>query len=466
MEKYLKQVIEEYEKNIESGNNFYMDASVLMDIEEYYEKNGKHFDAERLMRFAEKLHPESEEVLVVKGYRAKVVGKWREGLDIIRSIPNQQNRDVQLFYAEWDVASGRIDKAIKRVEDSMPPTLSNDDYDWLLDLGEMLLDYGYHQRALKYLTQIPQNYSLRSQVDELIADAYYQMQMFDKSIEVANSLVDANPYDANSWAQLADIQQKCQKYKDCIQSCDYALAIDENNQRAMSLKVFATFALSDYDKGLALCLKYMHAIPNDYSIRMYAGEQLYGLSRIDEAEGVMQDALRLCPIENPDHIRIINDLVYLYIQKNEFDKAEEIFLSLCMLGNSLSTLHVQLGNICYELKKQTAALGCYYKAIHSKTLDETELITIIQQLIAHGVYEEAAPLWNDIACLQLKTSQPSLPAYLAYAMYKLNNKPQFSKYLSLAIITAPDFVVQLFCKMFNTCNLEEIIKKANEEMGA
>ena len=159
MEKYLKQAIEEFEKNIECGKNFYMDASILMDIEEYYEKEGKRYEAEQLMRYAEKLHPDSEEVLVVKGYRARAMGKWNEGLNIIRNIGNQQNRDVQLFYAEWDVACGRLDKAEQRVNDCLPATMQNDDYDWFLDMGEMLLDYGYQQRALKYLLKIPNNYT-------------------------------------------------------------------------------------------------------------------------------------------------------------------------------------------------------------------------------------------------------------------------------------------------------------------
>lgn len=74
MNKYLKEAIEQYEQRIESGEPFYMDASVLMDIEEYYEKEGKNYEAERLMRFAEKLHPDSEDVLVVKAYRLKTRG--------------------------------------------------------------------------------------------------------------------------------------------------------------------------------------------------------------------------------------------------------------------------------------------------------------------------------------------------------------------------------------------------------
>lgn len=86
MNKYLKEAIEQYEQRIESGEPFYMDASVLMDIEEYYEKEGKNYEAERLMRFAEKLHPDSEDVLVVKAYRLKTRGKWSEALAFLTNL--------------------------------------------------------------------------------------------------------------------------------------------------------------------------------------------------------------------------------------------------------------------------------------------------------------------------------------------------------------------------------------------
>ena len=136
MNKYLKEAIEQYEQKIESGEPFYMDASVLMDIEDYYEKEGKSYDAERLMRFAEKLHPDSEDVLVVKAYRLKLSGKWSEALSLIKSIPNQLNRDVQLFYAEWDVASGRPQKAETRIASCLPAQITMEDYDWYLDFAE------------------------------------------------------------------------------------------------------------------------------------------------------------------------------------------------------------------------------------------------------------------------------------------------------------------------------------------
>ena len=468
MDQYLKQAIEEYERNISQGENFYMDASVLMDIEEYYEKQGKRYEAERLMRFAEKLHPSSEDVLVVKGYRTRAMGQWNEGLNIIRSIANQQNKDVQLFYAEWDVASGRLDKAEQRIQSCLPKIMTNDDYDWFLDMGEMLLDYGYQNRALKYLSAIPLKYSLRARVDELMADAYFQLQQYDKSIEAANRLVDANPYDANVWTQLADVQQKCQKYESCIQSCDYALAIDSNNQRAMSLKVFATFAVGDCKKGLALCLDYVKVIPNDYSIRMYAGEQLYATGRINEAKGPLQDALRLCPLEHPDRNRIVNDLVYLYLSQSDIAHAEEMMLSLAMLGNSLSAIYVQLGNICSEFKNNKQAIDCYNKAIRSPKIEDTEVLLILQLLVNSQLYNEAATLWHDIYELlsQIQVAQPAIYAYMALGAFMLNKKEAFNKTFDFAATFAPDTLKTLFGTKYPNVSIEELKKIANSKLAA
>ena len=331
--KTRKDAIAEYEQKIETGEDFYMDASTLMDIEEYYEKNNRKYDAERLMRFAEKLHPDNEEVLVVKAYQLKGDGKWNEAMGIIKGIANQANRDVQLFYIEWDVACSRLDKAEVRTQHNLPAVMNDNDYDWYLDLGEIYLDYGFQKRALKYLEQIPKNYQFRSRADELIAEAYFQSQNYDKSIEAANRQVDINPYDAISWSQLADIQQKCGLYQECIQSCDYALAIDDTNQRAMSLKVFATFATQNTEEGLKLCIKYAHLCPNDYSLRMYAGEQLYARHREKEALQSLQDALRLCPPENPDHLRITTDLVYTHIMLGNDNMACSAVRSAACLHN-------------------------------------------------------------------------------------------------------------------------------------
>ena len=463
MDKYLKEAIAEYEQKIETGEDFYMDASTLMDIEEYYEKNNRKYDAERLMRFAEKLHPDNEEVLVVKAYQLKGDGKWNEAMGIIKGIANQANRDVQLFYIEWDVACSRLDKAEVRTQHNLPAVMNDKDYDWYLDLGEIYLDYGFQKRALKYLEQIPKNYQFRSRADELIAEAYFQSQNYDKSIEAANRQVDINPYDAISWTQLADIQQKCGLYQECIQSCDYALAIDDTNQRAMSLKVFATFATLNTEEGLKLCIKYAHLCPNDYSLRMYAGEQLYAQHREKEALQSLQDALRLCPPESPDHLRITTDLVYTHIMLGNDNMAEELALSLGMLGSSQCSLLTQLAAYYHEFQNDKKSVELLDKALDAPHNDMKEYTAIVEQLNEIKNFNLTSELWIKLAKQPIIQESCDIYPYIALAMYKLMQKELFLRNFQITLATRPDMVVKLFGRMFNTYVLDDILQQIKKD---
>lgn len=452
MEKYLSEAIREYERQIESGQPFYMEANVLMDIEEYYEKSGKSYEAERLMRFAEKLHPQNEEVLIVKAYREKTKGHWTEALAIVRSIPLQEMPDVQLFYAEWEIAGGKLDKAEQRINSCIAAVMKNEDYDFYLDLGEIFLDYGYQKRALKYLLRIPQKYTFRKRVDELMADAYFQIQEYDKSIEAAQRLVDANPYDALSWVQLADIQQKCKKYEDCISSCDYALAIDEKQQRAMSLKTFATFALKRYSDGLQLCQQYANRCPNDYSLYMYAGEQLFALNKIQESIRPLQNAFRLCSIESPDHVRILNDLVYMHIACEEYDEAEELMVSLCMLGHSLVDVYLQLSNIYKECKLNKLAADAIIKILdRCESVDQQA--AAIEQLFNLNCIESEKRIWMELAQQTFYSLNAKGAAYTAFAMYQLKEREWFYINFQLAETQAPEELAEVFSRLFGTRDL-------------
>ena len=463
MNKYLKEAIQQYEHKIESGEPFYMEAATLIDIEEYYEKQGREYDAERLMRFAEKIHPDNEDVLVVKAYRLKSKGEWAQALSIIKGIHNQLNRDVQLFYVEWDVASGRLERAEKRIQDCLAPQLSAETYEWYLDLGEIFLDYGFQSLSLKYLNAIPVNFQFSNRVNELVADAYYQLQQYDKSLKAANQLVDADPYDTRAWVQLADIQQKCERYEDCMQSCDYALAIDADNVRAMSLKVFAMFALQQGTMGLQQCMEYVKKCPNDYSLRMYAGEQLHTLQREPEALRMLQDALRLCPIENPDHMRIVTDMVYVLIATNQDEEAEVLMQNLCMLGTSLCQVYMQLAEIYFQNEAFDKAIKILSKYMqhNEATVNEADCANIIQLLIQQNCISQAPDLWNALAQKKYSPSAANVHPYLAYAMFVLKDKLLFSQEFGFAMTYAPQALLQVFGSQFQTYKLEEILTKIN-----
>lgn len=452
MDEYLQQALEQYEANIESGKPFYMDASTLMDIEAYYEKANRPYDAERCMRFANQLHPGNEEVQIVNAYRLRDKGDWSEAERIIRSIPNQENREVQLFYAEQKIASGAPSVAERIVMERMPAISSDAQYDWMLDLGEILLDYGYARRATAWLEQIPKSYPEYGKVCELLADAWCQCREFDKSVKAASRLIDLAPYDAASWTQLADIQQKGGRYAEAVDSCDYALAIDPDATQAKSTKVFSTFALNKYEEGIALCKEYAPQMPNDYVIRMYWGEQLYVRGEYKEAASILSKSLSLCLPESPDRTRLLNGLAYCLLHLHQTGLAEETMLAAVVAGSSPCDIHTQLAAWLYdEMQQKDEAIQQLHKAAFylQPPGNEAESTTIAQQLSKMRAYEgKAESVWQILFKQNPQTYTPDLYAYLALGAYHLHHPDYASIYIPAAMQKDGDLLLSLFADIY------------------
>lgn len=444
MEKYLREAIDQYERNIESGKPFYMDANILMDIEEYYEKSERPYDAERIMRFAERLHPDNEDVLVVKAYRLKQEGKWNEALSTVKSIKNQESRQVQLFLIEWDVASGRLKEATLRLNSQLRVATSPDDEDWLYDMGEILLDYGYVGRSIFYLTQLPNNYPMRRRVDELLGDAFSQLCHYDQSIEALGRLVDADPYDSMSWAQLADVQFKDARFQACIDSCDYALAIDDGNSRAMILKTYALFELQKIDEGMKLYAEYAPKLSNDYTLHLYVGEQLVANGRFREAEQPLQRAMRLCSLDSTDRQRVVNAYVCVLLYDEKVEEAAELFFTLNSCGVQPMDLYLQLGEMLLAYGKTPKAVEVLYRAFSLPDCTGKDYFNILQLLFNNQIFEFASMIWEKAATMSFSADCCEAYAYVTYALYQLRQYHLFRDSLQQSLVQCPRVLCGLF----------------------
>lgn len=452
MDEYLHQALTQYEAHIDSGKPFYMDASTLMDIEAYYEKANRPYDAERCMRFANKLHPGNEDVQIVNAYRLRDRGEWNEAERIMHSIPNQENREVQLFYAEQKIAAGLPSQAERIVDERMPADSSDAQYDWLLDLGEILIDYGYAHRAAARLEQIPSSYPEYAKVCELLADAWCQCRDFEKSTQAAMRLIDLAPYDAASWTQLAEIQQKGGLYAAAVDSCDYALAIDPEATQPKTTKVFSTFAQNKYDEGIALCQEYTPQLPNDYVIRMYWGEQLYVHGVYKEAANLLSESLSLCAPENPDRSRLLNGLAYCLLHLHQNDLAEETMLATVLAGSSPYDIHVQLAGWLYDEMHQEALaiqqLGKAARYIQPQTTEADGLL-IAQQLTKMRAYEgNARSVWASLFERDSQSYTPDLYAYLALGAYYLHHPKYAATFIPIAVQKDGETLLRLFADIY------------------
>lgn len=471
MDKYLQDAIEEYERNVDNAPNFYMDAETLMDIEDYYEKEGRLFDADRLLILAEKMHPHHDEVLIVKAYRLKNKGKWNEALAVIGDVTNRENRDVQALLAEWDVAGGNPDKAEVRMLQHLPEVKNEEHFEWLIDLGEILLDYGYTRRAQFFLNKIPEEHKSRSRADELMAESYFQVQDFKKSLDYLTRVVDANTYDAASWTQLANLQMKVEDYENCIASCDYSLAIRPGNEQTLSLKLFALFNLNRQEEGLEFYKEYADTISEDYSFHMYAAKQYLITENFQQALCALHEALHLCPMEHPDRNRLVFAMAYAYAFTGQNDNAQDIMFTLCTLGTLPNEIRFQLAAIFYETGQPLAIMQVFEDLLNNDHTDR-ECLQIIQHIIEYyntfktsDEYLSAskALLRRIIAEPVTSLEASSIYAFEVVAFYLLRDKKPLLESLQLASKFCPVLLHGQLFPFTGKADLEESIRYITDE---
>lgn len=466
MDRYLQEAIKEYEYNIKNGHNFFMDASTLMDIEEYYEKNGRNYDAEQLMRFAEKLHPDSPDVLIVKAYRLKNAGQWNKAIEVLGDIHDLNTHDVQTFLAEWEVASGYTQKALERISRFIEKNAEADTDALHVDLAEIFLDYGFARLAIDCLKNISDGSYMTAKADDLRAFAFYQQGDYEKSLEYYTRYVDATPYESTAWSQLADMQTKLERYDDCITSCDYALTLDSSNRQAMELKLFATLKLHRPKEGAKLYTEYVSQIPDDYSIHMYIGEQFISSGFFAEAEKVLHEALRLCPIDSPDRPRIIQDTACCMCRLNRPEECRELMVSQMITGLTANETNMQLAETYFATELPHEGVKALTEFLHNAE-NEKDYLQAARLLFNHEVFKPADDLWHSLTCKNL-TDIDSYPvyAYSAYALYAMRDKKNITGILCKSAICCPQYLCYVFLEKYNTLNVQNVIDAVIQESSA
>lgn len=387
MDKYLSEAIKTYEQNIEKTPSFYMDASVLLDIQDYYMNEHRVYEAQQCMRLALKLHPENDEVLTQYAFWLKSNGQWAEAVEIIRSVKNKSN-DVMLFYFEYIVASGGVDQALVFSEEQLH--VISDSLEllhWKHDTADILLNYGYFADSLRIAETIPNTYPEWKRVCEVIAYDHYHLSHYDAALEAIEQMVDSDPYDEVSWIQKAEMQHKMELYDKSIESCDYALAINPDSQTAMSTKLMSLEKAQKDKEFMKVAANYLEKIPNDGYVRILAGEVYARQQLHHQALETFRDALRLSPVGSDDRKRVLENMAQLAAEEGDFVQAERLLTATSVEGTNIAASMLKMAEILqkYERYDELNKLFARYLTLDSNSSNWSEFILTLISMPADKI---------------------------------------------------------------------------------
>lgn len=407
--RHLLSLVSEYEEKAKTGEFFYMEALDLLDVMDYYLKEGQTEEADACLAHALRLHPSDENVLLSKAYRLKEKGNWEEAGELVRSLSDQGMRDVQLFYIEEFLAGFSTTEAEKLFLENLQSTeLSElEKHEMCISYVELLLDYDLSLRALEWLRKLPveefpllkEEYAGVTQKHyyELLSEAYFQLYQYKKSIQAQERTLDIDPYDSISWEQLADVQQAAGMYEETLDSCDYALTINANASRALRNKALAHAALKQFPQLEAVVKKLREVETPDYNFYYLIGNSLSNNGAYAEAAEWLRYAVRLCPVTHSDYSRILADLVRVLTLLRKDQEALDAYLCYAMAGNcEIATALIDVAVNSFLHDNTALGLGILEKCVQELELCDEDVKRIVEQLDRFGLYAKAKSLWKKL----------------------------------------------------------------------
>lgn len=327
-----------------------LDVDDLGDIIEYYAELNKQKEALQAIDYTLSLYPDSTMALCYKARYALVVeGNAKKARQIIGSISDETDVDYLFLMAEIHLnAAGEADQADDILSTHLDTIINEDDRnDFCLDAAKLFLDYNYISYAERWLNDCT------DKEDEMYIELHYYVlrskEQWAACEALLNKQLDKNPYDADCWVELANIQLCLRHTEDSITSCEYALAIDPNHWEALYCKGTGLCTLDNYKDALTYFDRcYPMATPGlQCRINVIRGYAYFASNDKEKAQYYLNKALE----EAIDKDEVKQEIGMVLIDFGAYQEAYDTLQSI-KTGDDLEGYYCYLAFCCYKLNRE------------------------------------------------------------------------------------------------------------------
>ena len=250
--KEFRKLLRRYQKARRTGVSDYFMASELGDIIQYYAVQGKNDKAMEVSDFTLNLYPGAVEPLAFKARYALSVEDDPDQAQAYADLVEDKT-DVEYYYlvAEILIHKEEIGTMENYLRARYAELSKKDKDEFALDVAQMMDDYRLTELALSWLDLVkdrkhPDYKSIKGKV--LVFSGLHDVD--GEGERLLEELTNDEPYNVDRWLDLAQAQKSKQHNKECVESCDYAIAIDPQNAKAIYLKGGALVAMEHYEEAL------------------------------------------------------------------------------------------------------------------------------------------------------------------------------------------------------------------------
>lgn len=324
----FKKLFQRYEMAKAEGKNIYMEPDELSDIAEFYYQTGNIEAARQAVGYALQLFPGATEPMAFQARLALLVDNdISRAWQIAEQISDKSDLEYHYLVAEILLADDKADEADDYLRQRYEELFDEDDQDdYPIDVANLFADYDQYEKADRWLKLTHDTEA--NDYKELKGRIAIQQGNYDESERIFNQLIDDNPYATPYWNRLATTQFLQNKVHDSIQSSEFSIAINPDNDEAILNKANGLFSLGNFEDAATYYHRFSELCPDDEAGPMFEGICRLNMGQSEEAVALLRQAERIAPEDSEYRFDIYQELAFALSQAGHQEEALEIYRHL------------------------------------------------------------------------------------------------------------------------------------------
>lgn len=385
-----------YEKMLADGTCCYFEPEEIEAIADCYESELAFRKALQVVSHGLRIYPSNEALMLRKARCLLSLNRFEDALQSIARV-SDLCVEYYLIHAEIELARNRKSEAwhyFKRAAEC--PEANADDCIEILDI---CAEYDCMELLEKF-TEF-----CMSRIDNLVAYfrelalLYEDREEDEKAIVFYNKILDAEPYSADDWLALAKAYARLQRYPEAQEACDFALAIDENDESVISFKGYCYYDNKQYAEAAAQFLEFARLTSEKAVAYELVAEAYTRMEKHEQAVEYLQKAIRLSGGNNDLYYQLAVNYYYMGLTDLSIDslnkavacddgddEAHALLGELLVQQGEYNEAYSHLSHIAIDPADDTAAGAAFADAcIHLERYEEA--VDVLEQLAEKDPYE-------------------------------------------------------------------------------
>lgn len=421
----FKEKFQLYENAQASGTSVYLEPDDLTDIAEYYHILGNIDACKNTVDYAIKMFPGATMPLV---FRSRVALLMEHDVALAEEYAEMidDKADLEYLYlkAEIMIVDDRTEEAETFLRDAYEELEDDEDKaDFLIDVANLYADYELMEYAQQWLS-LSEEYD-STDYKELQGRIAMGLGDYEESNRIYNELIDRNPYSFTYWNQLASSQLLHNEIMESIQSSEFALAINPDDEDATLNKANGLFNLGNFEEACKYYERFTKISPNSEVGEMFLGISLINLNRTEEGVEHLKKAESLADAFSEYLHDIYVELAYSLTALGKHEDAMEYIEKISQLDDcDPYETDVLKGNVHLQKGETAEAMKCFQHAVTASNGSPRVILRIGICIYDNGYYSLAYDVFHlllDDASDEWKDGW----SYLALCCMLLSRKDEF-----------------------------------------